>query len=169
MTDHATANLDHRRRARSDGRIWFALVVGLGVVGFAVASFIGVLSAAEDPPPIWMPIVFASMGLMMAGLSAVSLIFDTDRGCCIDEATQELVWWQMRFRGQALDGMHRIAVSEIGRVRVDQSGEGLDLSLFDRAGRRQDLFSELVLPKDYMAWVDALIRRWPHIDLEHMA
>jgi len=94
------------------------------------------------------------------------LVFNTSRGVFVDDERQELVWWQMKFAHQGLHTKSRIALSEIGKLRIDKSKDGLELSLFSLGGQKLDTFCEVVLPPDYEKWCDTLASKWPQIRIE---
>lgn len=159
MKDSSLTSLNFEKSARSDFRMWLALAVG--VLFVACVAF-----NAIDESPLWMRGVFLILGVVLAASSGAALVLNTSRGCRVEG--DDLVWWQMKFRDRELSGKNRIALSQIAKLRIDLSGDGVDIALFDTAGQKQTPFSALSLPHDYEAWVEKLCANFPDIEIERI-
>lgn len=159
-------SLGFERAARRDVRMWLAVAVGALMVVMAINTGAGSGPLHVEDAPLWMILIFGILGAGMAGVALLCLIANTSRGCRVDLAKDTLTWWQLRFKGQPLEGKHTIALAEISRFRVDRSGDGLTISLFDIHGRRREEFNAESLPKDYDTWLETLVERHPHIQIE---
>lgn len=161
MSDRKTNDLFFEKRARADIRIWLAFVTGC-IILFAVLDMRfgnDLLDSAPSPP--WLTAIMLIIGFGMTAAGATCLIIDTSRGCAVLHDTQELVWWQIRFAKR-----NRIDLREVRSIRVDKSSDGLQISLYDQSGRKQDTFSEAVLPRDCETWIASLVGKYPHVEVE---
>lgn len=166
MSDPKKNDLYFEKRSRADVRIWLAFVAGC-VISLAVLDMtVGKDILKSAPSPTWLTAIMLVVGLGMAAVGAISLIFNTSRGCAVLFDTQELVWWQMRFPKQSILDKHRIDLRDVRAIRIDKSSDGLDVSLYDKSGQKQDTFSEAVLPPNYETWIVSFVGRFPHVEVE---
>lgn len=169
MSVHKNNTLNFEQKARGDIRIWLAFAGGCILVAVCMDDLANggdFFQVAQGP--IWLTVFMFACGLGMAVLGAICLIFNINRGCIVDEKSQELIWWQMKFSSQSLRGKARIDLRQVGVLRIDNSGDSLDISLYDTNGQKQDTFCEAVIPPDYDRWVGVLVEKWPHIQVERV-
>lgn len=165
---HARAmdRLDHERSARRDPTVWLMLLVGLAFLaaGFTVAPQDNCNSAGECAP--WLVPVAKWMGVFVTLMGAGQLAANPRRGCRIDPATGDLIWWKNRSaRHAGQEG--RIDPARIGRLAIRHDSDSpAAIRLYDQQGRRLRSFGAEVLPTPTEAWARALVARYPHIRLE---
>lgn len=154
------------KNARKDVRIWLAFAIGCIILIVIFDSVFGsdILRSAQGPN--WLTAIMFAVGLCMAVVAAMCLIFNTSRGSTVLYDTEELIWWQLKFANQDVSGKNKIGLREVRSIRIDKSNDGLAVSLYDNAGAKQETFSEVILPPDYETWIALLVERWPHIEVE---
>ncbi|OAN79576.1 hypothetical protein A8B78_12685 [Jannaschia sp. EhC01] len=162
----AAPTLDFERTARRDYRMWLAAIAGLLMAALAIGTLTDTRVMAIDDAPLWMSLIFLIAGAAMGGAATFALIANTSRGCRVDLDAGTLIWWQLRLAGQSLAQKHSIAISDIDRILVDQSGDGLSLKLYDTSGGVRDSFGEHCLPPDYDTWIATLTDLFPTIRVE---
>jgi len=168
MTDRERIDFFFEQNARKDIRIWMALVVGLVLLCVSLDDLIGPGFFKPAEGPTWLKVVMFLAGLGMFVTALTCLVFNASRGCFLNEETEELIWWQMRFAHQGSHTKSKIKLLEIAVLRIDNSNDGLEVSMYNSAGKKQDNFSEAVLPKDSRRWIKSLVSEWPHIRIEEV-
>lgn len=159
------SDLDFERSARRDYRFWLVLALGaLFLLAGVTADPTTNCSEGGECAP-WLVPIAAVIGLGAMAMGAGALTANVSRGCRYDPLTRELSWWQGRRRGRGGES-GRIAVDEIGVVRLQTDSDSSAISLYDRRGERLPWFDAEVVPWPHERWVEKLLREAPAIRVE---
>ena len=157
----------HEVSARRDFRFWLMLLFGLvfAYAGYTVDPQTNCSEDGRECAP-WLVPIAAVIGLGCTLGALAHFKANTSRGSRLDLATGELMWWKDRTSNHAGDS-GAINAAQISLIRISRIEDSNDtLSVYDLHGERLHFLDEEVIPWRMEKWAEALIARWPHIELE---
>jgi hypothetical protein len=141
--------LNHERLARRDPRVWGALATGCALLGALLVA-----PALNEAPLLEGPglLVWTALRRMQVGAS---------RGTRFDATAQTFHWWN----GRDPRARGSIPAQRLRRIVIDESGDTLQIRMYDTDGAELEGFREWCLPPRYTDWIAAVQTVCPHVDV----
>ena len=159
--------LDHERSSRRDLWVWAMLLVAGAFIyaGYSIDPLQNCSEGGECAP--WLVPIAAGMGWCALAMALGLLWANPSRGCRIDPASGDLLWWKNR-TSQTLGDTGRIHPSGIASIRLHLGDDTHSVSLYGTDGERLGFFDEEVIPWPYDRWAERLARTYPHIRIDRI-
>jgi len=167
MTTGTRTSLNHERSARGDLTWWAMLLVGAGFIyaAYTIDPLKNCDEAGDCAP--WLVPVAGIMGWCATAMALGQLLVNPSRGCRIDDASGDLLWWKNRTTRTEGD-TGRIHPARIVSIRLDRRDENDSVSLYGEHGERLHFFDEELLPWPYDRWAERFQRAYPHIRIDRL-
>lgn len=161
------SSLDHERSSRRDLWVWTLLIGGAVFIyaGYTIDPLRNCDESGNCAP--WLVPLAAGMGWCALAMAVGLLWANPSRGCRIDPASGDLLWWKNR-TGQSAGDAGRIHPSGIASIRLELGDDKDSVSLYGHDGIRLAFFDEEVIPWPYDRWAERLASGYPHIRIDRI-
>ncbi len=152
------SNINFEIQARSDPRYWLSLIVGISMITTTA------ILLNTDTHWIWWALLCGGVILFYVG--AQPLFLNTSRGCFIDPETQDFYWWHNKKTHERLDQKNKIQSHQIGTIFINNSGDTLEIRMYDLNNNELNNFREWCIPSNYNLWIDNFCQKYPNIQIK---